>query len=53
MKIRFGQIKKGNYFFFAGQRWKRSHGCFAVPVNLIDIGHTGMYFGVDKLVEIL
>lgn len=31
--VRFGDIKRGQYFRYRGQRWKRTHGHFATPVQ--------------------
>ena len=48
---RFGQIRKGERFWFEGTEWKRTQGTFAKRVS--DLGQPGYHwpFKVSTLVE--
>lgn len=52
MKIRFGQIRRGGYFFFEGVKWQRTRGTFALPIRDMWQGHAGWPFKVSQLVEV-
>lgn len=49
-EARFGAIKRDEYFWFKGIRWKRVRGRFATPVNLIGTGHCGECFDIETIV---
>jgi hypothetical protein len=50
--VSFARVKRGSYFWFRGQQWKRIRGRWALPVRLIGEGFAGFYFDIDTEVEV-
>jgi hypothetical protein len=48
---KFADIKRGGYFWYRNQQWKRTRGRWALPVRLISQGFAGFYFDLDTEVE--
>lgn len=49
-EIRFRAVRRGEYFWFKGVKWKRRRGRFATPVHLIRTGHCGECFDIETVV---
>lgn len=51
MTLEFRLVKRGQYFWYRGQQWKRTRGHFAVPVRLVGTGGYEVVFDIHTQVK--